>query len=79
MWIYADIPLTLAMTEIVIKITVGLLSVLALAIKNINHGRLGMSILVYKNSQLIFCTICREIRKEFFGRKGHKISAAKAR
>ena len=37
------------MTEMVIKIMVELLSVLALATKQINQGRLSMSILAYNH------------------------------
>ena len=47
--IYTDIPLPPAMTEMVIKIMVELLSVLALATKQINQGRLSMSILAYNH------------------------------
>ena len=43
--IYTEIPLTLPMTEMVIKIMVELLSVLALATKQINQGRFSMSVL----------------------------------
>ena len=74
--IYTEIPPTPAMTEMVIKIMVELLSVLALATKQINQGRFSMSDLVYNHTWLI-CG--REIRKETFGREGHRISAAKAR
>ena len=73
--IYTDIPLPPAMTEMVIKIMVELLSVLALATKQINQGRFSMSVLAYNHSWLISG---REIRKEIFRRKGHRISAAKA-
>jgi hypothetical protein len=64
------------MTEIVIKIMVELLSVLALATKQINQGRFSMSVLAYNRSWL---TCDRKICKEAFRRKGHRISAAKAR
>jgi hypothetical protein len=74
--IYAEIPPTPAMAEMVIKIMVELLSVLALATKQINQGRFSMSVLAYNYSSL---TCGREIREEIFGRKGHRISAAKAR
>ena len=74
--IYTEIPPTPAMTEMVIKIIVELLSVIALATKQINQGRFSMSVLAYNHPWLI-CG--REIRKETFGRKGHRISAAKAR
>ena len=66
--IYSEIPFTLAMAEIVIKIMVELLSVLALATKQINQGRLSMSVLAYNPSWL---TCGREIRKENFRGKGH--------
>jgi hypothetical protein len=41
--IYTEIPPTPAMSEMVIKIMVELLSVLALATKQINQGRFSMS------------------------------------
>jgi hypothetical protein len=74
--IYTEMPLPPAMTEMVIKIMVELLSVLALATKQINQGRFSMSFLDYNYLWLI-CG--RKIRKKFFGRKRHRISAAKAR
>ena len=43
--IYTEIPPSLAMTEMVIKIMVELLSVLALATKQINRGRFSMPVL----------------------------------
>ena len=73
--IYTGIPPTPAMTEMVVKIMVELLSVLALATKQINQGRFSMSVPAYHHSWL---TSGREIRKENFGRKGHRISAGKA-
>jgi hypothetical protein len=73
--IYTEILLTPVMTEMVIKIMVELLSVLALATKQINQGRFSMSALAYNRSSL---TCGREIREEILGRKGHRISAAKA-
>ena len=57
--IYTDIPLTPAMTEVLVKIMVELLSVLALATKQINRGRFSMTVLIYNHSWL---TCCREIR-----------------
>ena len=74
--IYTDIPLTPAMAEMVIKIMVELISVLALATKQINQGRFSMSILSYNHSWL---TCGREIRKEVIGRKGHRVSVTEAR
>ena len=71
-----EIPLTPAMTEIMIKIMIELLSVLALATKQINEGHFSRSVLAYSCPWL---TCSREIRKEIFRRKGHRISAAKAR
>ena len=61
--IYTEIPPTPAMTETVVKIIVELLSVLALATKQINRGRFSMSVLAYNHSWL---TCGREIRKEIF-------------
>ena len=74
--IYTENPLTPALSEIVIKIMVEILSVLALATKQINQGKFSTSILAYNHSWL---TCGREIRNEIFRRKGHQISAAKAR
>ena len=74
--IYTEIPLTPAMTEMVIKIMVELLSVLALATKQINRGRFSRSVVAYNGPWL---TCGREIRKEIFRRKGYRISATKAR
>ena len=66
--IYAEIPLTPAMTEIITKIMIELLSVLALATKQINQGRFSMFVLDHNHSLL---TRGREIRKDAFGKKGH--------
>ena len=74
--IYSEIPPTHTMTEMVIKIMVELISVLALATEQINQGRFSMSVLTYNYAYL---TSGREIRKETFGRKRHRISAAPAR
>ena len=74
--VYTETPLTPAMTEMVIKIMVELLSVLALATKQIDRGRFSRSVFAYKHSWL---TCGREIRKEIFRRKGYRISAATAR
>ena len=43
--VYTEIPLTPAMTEVLVKIMSELLSVLALATKQINQGRLSKSTL----------------------------------
>jgi hypothetical protein len=64
------------MTEMVIKIMVELLSVLALATNQINQGRFGTSILAYSH---LWLTCCREIRNENLGRKGHRIGPDEAR
>jgi hypothetical protein len=66
--IYTEIPPTSAMTAMVIKIMVEVLSVLALATKQINQGRFSMSVLAYDDSWL---TCGREICEEIFRRKGH--------
>ena len=47
--VYTDIPLTLAMIEMVVKIMVELLSVLALATKQINRGRFSTSVPAYNH------------------------------
>ena len=64
------------MTEMVIKIIIELLYVLALATKQINQGRFSMSVLVYNFPWL---TCVREIRKEILRRKGHRIGVTEAR
>ena len=74
--IYTEIPLTPAMTEMVIKIMVELLSVLALATKQINRGRFSTPVFAYSQSSLI-CG--REIREKISRRKGYRISPTKAR
>ena len=74
--IYTEIPLTPAMAEILIKIMVELLAVLALATKKINQGQFSTSVLAYNYSSL---TCGSEIRVFFVGKQGHRISAAKAR
>jgi hypothetical protein len=56
----ADIRPTPAMTEMVVKIMVELLAVLALATKQINQGHFSMSVFAYNHSWL---TCGREIRK----------------
>lgn len=58
--IYSDIPLTSATSEVVIKILVELLSVLALATKQIKRGRFSKTSLSKNNSWL---TCGREIRR----------------
>lgn len=50
--IYTEIPPTPAMTEIVVKTMVELVSVLALATKQINQGRLSMPVLVHRHPSL---------------------------
>ena len=75
--IYTEIAPTPAMTEMVIKIMVELLSVLALATKQINQGRFSMSALVHTSHSWLTCP--RKIRKETFGRKGHRVSVTETR
>jgi hypothetical protein len=45
--IYTDLPLTPAMTDITVKIMAELLSVLALATKQIKQGRFSKSVLIF--------------------------------
>jgi hypothetical protein len=47
--IYAEMPPTPTMTEMVIKIMIELLSVLALATKQVNQGRFSMSVLIFNH------------------------------
>ena len=74
--IYTEIPLPPAMTERITKTMVELISVLALATKQINQGRFSMFVLAHNHMWL---NRSREIRKEIFRRKRHQIGAAKAR
>ena len=74
--IYSEIPPTHTMTEMVIKIMIEMISVLALATKQINQGRFSTSVRPYN---YLCLTSRREIRKEIFGRKGHRISARPTR
>jgi hypothetical protein len=67
--IYSKVPPTPAMTEIVIRIMVELLSTLALATKQIRQGRPSESVFadVLPTSSLL----CREICEEAFRRERH--------
>jgi hypothetical protein len=60
--IYAKIPPATAMTEIVVKILVELLSTLALATQQVKQGRLSMSYSSFMHHPLF--NVTREIRKE---------------
>ena len=64
--IYTEIPLTPAMTEMVIKIMVELLSVLALATKQINRGRFSRSVLLTVTLRL---PVAEKYAKKFLGEK----------
>ena len=64
------------MTEVLVKIMAELLSVLALATKQINRGRFSMTVLIYNHSWLTFC---REIRRQVIGKKGHRVGVTEAR
>ena len=74
--IYTEIPPTPAMAEILIKIMVELLAVLALATKKINQRQFSTSVVAYNYSSL---TSGSEIRVFFIGKQGYRISDAKAR
>ena len=52
--IYTEISLPPPMTEMVIKIMAELLSVLALATKQINQGKFSMSVLAYNPSLMAY-------------------------
>jgi len=65
--IYTEIPSTPAMTEIVIKIMAELITVLALATKQMNQGLLSMSALANNNHDL---SCGREMCKKTFRREG---------
>ena len=64
--IYTEIPPTPAMTETIIKIMVELLSVLALATKQISQGRFSMSLLAYSYSGL---PVTEKYAKKLLGEK----------
>ena len=64
--IYTKVPLTPAMTEIVVKIMVELLSTLAIATKQITQGRPSESVFA---GVLLDLMQRREIRKEAFRRE----------
>jgi len=68
--IYTEVPPTSAMTDILVKIMVDLLSVLALATKQINQGRFSTSMLP-DNSLRAHVGCCREIREEIAGGTRH--------
>jgi hypothetical protein len=74
--IYTEIPsdLASAMTEIVTKIMAELITVLALATKQMKQGRLSTFALT-NNSLSHRLLYGREIRKETFGREGDRIRA----
>ena len=59
--IYTTIPLTTFMTEIIVKIMIELISILAVSTKQIKQGRLSMSIVPDTSLNLLRC---REIWKE---------------
>ena len=59
--IYTDVPMSPSMTDIVIKIMVELLSVFALATKQIKQGRFSKYIVI---SRYDSSTLYREIREE---------------
>jgi hypothetical protein len=62
--IYTTIPLTPMMTDIIIKIMVELLSVLALATKQISQGRFSECDVTYSTRD----SLChREVREEVIG------------
>ena len=60
--IYANIPPTPIMTDILVKIMVELLSVLALATKQIRQGRFSKRIVICELAMV--STYHREVRKE---------------
>src|SRR5260370_10443329 len=74
--IYSDL-LTPAMTEISVKIMVELLSVLALATKQIKQGRFSKWIRLFDMGRPN-ATSCREIREETAGRKRDRRRATQA-
>ena len=76
--IYSKVSPTPAMTEIVVKILVELLSTLALATKQIQQGRLSKSIFP-KVLPVPVSSHRRKIRKETFWREGRRSRAGEVR
>src|SRR6266702_1989312 len=66
--IYTKIPSTTAMTEIIVKILVELLSTLALATQQVKQGRLSLSFSSFMQRSLLNLT--REIWNEASRREG---------
>ena len=74
--IYTLIPATSAMNEIVYKILVELISMLALVTKKLKQGRSSESIL----ADVLLCSPPRsQFCKEFFQEEGHQGSPGEAR
>jgi hypothetical protein len=57
------------MTDMVIKIMIELISVLALATKQISQRRFGMSVLAYNNHPYDFVPMAEKLAKKFLGEK----------
>lgn len=74
--IYTQIPSTPAMDEILLRILAELLSTLALTTKEITQGRPSEFVLA---DALRFSVEHRDIRKEYFRRKGCRGNLTKAR
>ena len=75
--IYTKVPPTPAMTEIILKIMVELLSTLALATNQIRQGRPSEFVFVNINISL-GSTACREICKEAFRREWCQCDSSEA-
>ena len=71
LYIYTKVPPTVSMTEIIIKILVQLLSILALATKQLQQGKLSESAL---GEMLYFLTMQHRsaCEKEAAGGEGHR-------
>jgi hypothetical protein len=69
--IYNEVPPTPAMTDVLLKIMIELLSVLALATKQINQGRFSESSTLPYHSLAAHVSCCREICEEIAGRTRH--------
>jgi hypothetical protein len=76
--IYTQIQPTPYMDEIVVKVVVELLSILALTTKELKQGRPSESVTV-PAAVLSYSTLCREIRQEDFWRTGRRCDPTKAR
>ena len=67
--VYTEIPATPAMSEVLVKIMIELLSVLALATKQVNQGRFSKPILTVNYSWLKLKFLQRNSQKNYLGKE----------